>query len=290
MTSSPRTAPAEAPSPAADRAAPTVPPNIAALLYVVATLLEYGRHLLATIESRATRPGFSLLAALFGTANLRVILARLHRGILRAAALETLLLNRAASGQDVSIPPLRIRAAPGQEPHADPEHQPLATHPARTTTGPDKCDAPIDSNHLPTRAEIEAEVRRHSFGRTITDISRDFGVVPGLCTRAFWDALMDAIACHGGSAIILFENMHRNAESFRQEQENNQTSEHDDQVAGLYPYQALGFKLGERPIDPFGNQPTPAEPCDDVPLVKQNAVAAAVATGPPPHAPIKLAA
>jgi len=96
MTHTALTPPADACSPDADRAGPAVPENIAGLLYVVGVLLEYGRHLAATIERRAAAPGFGLFAALFGSPRLPVILTYLHRGILRATALETLLLQRAA--------------------------------------------------------------------------------------------------------------------------------------------------------------------------------------------------
>src|ERR1700744_132446 len=86
-------------------AAPTTPPlnNIALLLHATRTLLTYGRHLIQTVHRRAPAPSFNAIAACFGTANLSTILARLNRGILRAAALERVLLARAATGRDINF-------------------------------------------------------------------------------------------------------------------------------------------------------------------------------------------
>ena len=146
----------------------------------------------------------------------------------------------------------------------------------------------IDPDHLPTLEEIEAEVRHRPFGRTIADICRDLGIVPGMCTRAFWDAVMEATIFYQGSAVTLTENILRKSAQFRQEQKNDPASEQIKRTGPLYVDQVLGFKLGEPPVDPFRDMPMPAEPRHDVPIQKQHAAAAAEATGPPPA--IKLAA
>ena len=287
--------PPATPDPRQDRASPSVPENIAHLLYVVSTLLEYGRHLAATIERRAAMPGFSLFSALFGTARLPVILAYLHRGILRATALENLLLKRAATGRDIEVAPLRVRTPPNAAPvtgtNDDLANQPLDTQISRLAADRARHDAPIDPDHLPTLEEIEAEIHRRPIGRTITDICRDLGIVPGLCTREFWDAVMEAIACHEGSAVSLFENMHRRSEQFLQEQDNDPESKQTDRGETLYPHQTLGFKIGEPPHDPCRDAPLPAQPRIDVPSPRQqHAAAPAEATGPPPRAAMRLAA
>src|SRR5487761_2756414 len=82
--------------PQPDRAGKPVPEGIAAVLVLVRILLEYGRHLAATLEHRATARSFSVIAQFFGTAQVPAILARIARGILRATALEHVLLARAA--------------------------------------------------------------------------------------------------------------------------------------------------------------------------------------------------
>jgi hypothetical protein len=75
-----------------------MPEHIAFLLLAVDILLGYGRHLLGTDRQRATTTTFTAVAACFGTANLSTILAHLNRGITGAAALERVLLARAATG------------------------------------------------------------------------------------------------------------------------------------------------------------------------------------------------
>ncbi len=86
-----------------------MPERIAGLLRVVRILLAYGRHLTDTVAQRAAAPSFTSIAACFGTLNLSVILAHLRRGLLRAAALERVLLARAASGRDIEFAAARIR-------------------------------------------------------------------------------------------------------------------------------------------------------------------------------------
>src|SRR5487761_2581401 len=82
--------------PKPDRAGKPVPEGIAAVLVLVRILLEYGRHLAETLEHRAAARSFSVIARYFGTARVPFLLARLSRGILRAMALERVLLARAA--------------------------------------------------------------------------------------------------------------------------------------------------------------------------------------------------
>ena len=298
------------PGPARDRDAAPVPENIAQLLYVVRTLLEYGRHLAATIERRAAAPGFRLFAALFGTAKLPVILAYLHRGILRATALESLLLRRAATGRDLPITLPRIRSTPAAAttpgPGPDPVDQPLAPQIERLAAERAEHDAPIDPDHLPSLAEIEAQVRDRAVGRTITDICRDMGIVPGLCTSAFWRALMMAIASHEGSISELWQDAPRKVQQLLQEQEPQEAPAAPDNdpvtqqdalppqqmalLAALSPERALGFRLGEPPVDPFPATPALLDPCrQNVPEQKYN-TASPEATGPPPPAAVKRAA
>src|SRR6476659_3908585 len=106
--------PASPPDPSQVRSGPTIPERIAGLLHAVQILLGYGRHLVDTVNQRAAAPGFTTVAARFGTAKLSVILARLHCGILRAVALERVLLARAASGRDVEFVQPRLRTGQAQ--------------------------------------------------------------------------------------------------------------------------------------------------------------------------------
>lgn len=266
--------PASPPDPQPDRSGSTIPERIAALLHVVRILLGYGRHLAETVKDRAAAPSFTSIAACFGTADLAVIIAHLHRGILRAVALERVLLARAASGRDVDFVEARSRVAARQPAPADAAaNQPAAAPAARTAASrPSRCsrrDDPADF-HIPTLEELEAQVRRRPLGRTIVDICLDLAVVPGFCTGPFWNALFDTMRWYGGSVTILMQERLRREEAFEQEQDRSPTRSWDwlDQSREKIR-QVLGFFIGEEPADPFGLSPAPGAP------------AAAVATGPP---------
>jgi len=298
------------PDPPQDRDAASIPANIAQLLYVVRILLEYGRHLAATIERRAAAPGFILFATLFGTARIPVILACLNRGILRATALESLLLKRAATGRDLAVAPPRIRTAANASPanaSARAVEQPLAPQTRRLDTERAQHDAPIDPGHLPTLKEIEAQIRSQSVGRNITDICRDMGVVPGLCTRTFWDALMGAIVYYQGNLSDLWNDQPRRLQQLRQEQEASASEQQDsspehkipstqqeipspqpiDLQVALHPERTLGFRIGEPPVDPSGESPAQPDTGSRNVSGQQHDSAA---TGPPPPPAMKRAA
>ena len=199
MISNPNIAPAGACSPDPDRASTAMPENIARLLAVLRILLEFGRHLAATIELRATRDGFWLFRAMFGTAQLPVIHAYLYRGILRATALESLLLQRAAAGRDLAAAPPATSGTPA---NADPCDEPFNAQIARLHAERARHDAPVDPDNLATSLQIEAEVRDRSISRTIDDIRRDFGVVAIICTTQFWADITDATSRYGASAAV----------------------------------------------------------------------------------------
>src|ERR1700723_1657757 len=113
------------PDPPKDRPGKPVPERIAAMLSLVAVLAEYGRHLAETIEHRAIWRGFATIAQFFGTATMPVILAHIQRGLMRAVALERLLLRRATRGRDLAILARRTRAPRAAEP-TDPQPEPTA--------------------------------------------------------------------------------------------------------------------------------------------------------------------
>ena len=253
-------APASRPSPP--------PPRIAAFLRVVRILLGYGRHLADTVSHRASAPGFATIAACFGTANLALIFARLHRGILRAAALERVLLARASSGRDIAFASPRFRSvghlpvsanAPDQQ-IAPPSPCPTALSPVYSLGA----DRPADF-HVPTLEQLEAQVRRRPLGRSIVDICLDLAVVPGLCTGTFWNELFDLARCHGGSIANLVRERCRREQAFSHEQDTHPTQPRNWTNPGRQTIrQVLGFFIGEDPVAPFA-LPAPA----------------AAATGPP---------
>ncbi|MBV9748793.1 MAG: hypothetical protein JO157_08255 [Acetobacteraceae bacterium] len=247
-------------------APPAPPQRIAAVLRVVHVLLAYGRHLAGSAGHRAAAPGFAAIAACFGTANLSLILAHLHRGILRAVALERVLLARAARGRDIELaapcirtrPPAPANAAPGRN-AAPPIPRPAAPacrldqdHPANFQT--------------PSLEQLEREVRRRPLGRTLVDICLDLAVVPGLCSGTFWNELFDLMRCHGGSIASLVQARWRREQAFDQEQDSRPTPGWTWPILGRQAIrQVLGFFIGEDPVIPLAlSAPPPA-----------------VATGPP---------
>jgi hypothetical protein len=265
--------PASPPDPPQDQPGNTVPEYIAVFLHAVSILLGYGRHLIDTVERRATASTFPTIAACFGTANLSTILAHLNRGILRATALERYLLARAATGRDISIVIRRTRTDETPPAPADPQAEQPADQPARPKAAPRPSLPPGSDNpelFMPTLEDLERQVRRRAIGSTIAAICRDLAVVPGLCTPAFWSDLFKLVHYFGGSIETVMREKHRREQTFIQEQDRKLDSTWDwlhlkrDEIR-----QALGFFIGERPVDPFGQSPALC------------AHGAAPATGPP---------
>jgi hypothetical protein len=260
-------APSSPPDPKQDPPATSLPNNIACLLHAVRTLLGYGRHLIATVRHRATAPNFNVIAACFGTDNLTTILAHLNRGILRAAALERVLLARAATGQDIDIveprsPTPQAPPAPAADAQAAPPAPPSAA--CTPAPRPPRSAAWNDPEVvMPTLQELERQVRRRPLGRTIVDICLDLAVVPGLCTGTFWNELFDIMHFFGGSVASLMQQKSRRAQAFDQMLDRRPGSNWDwlrlkrDGIR-----QVLGFFIGEPPVNPLEPE-------------------AAVATGPP---------
>ena len=278
------------PDPAMDRPAKPVPERIAAVLSVVAILTEYGSHLADTIEHRAIWRGFATIAQFFGTAAMPVILAHIRRGIMRAVALEHMLLRRAARGRDLAILARRVHArraaeptAPPAEPattadaapqpaEAPPAQQP-ASRPARRT-GPEEA---LSLNSLPSMAQLEAEVRRRPIGRTIVDICRDLGISPSLCDGPFWNRVFMAIHCYRGSLGNIVVEMRRREKRFDKEHWKHPNLALPEQTReGVR--RVLGFFIGEPPVDPFRPVPAPGAPAS---VAAPSVPVAEAATGPP---------
>src|SRR5690348_10506790 len=131
-------------------------------------------------------PAYATVARFFPNHSLTDALARIHRGILRAVALERVLLARARRGHDLKplarpskfrlLTPKMLDAAeaaeaaqaavqhaPVQAAEAEPAERPVEY--ARPGRGNDR--QPVWLEMLPTLAELEREVRRRPIGRTI---------------------------------------------------------------------------------------------------------------------------
>jgi hypothetical protein len=263
-SASPSADPADPPQ---DHPATTLPNNIAVILHAARILLDYGRHLIDTVRHRASAPNFNAIAACFGTANLSTILAHLNRGLLRATALERVLLARAATGRDFDFvePPTRTPepqpAATATEP-GQPAAEPPTT--ARRAPRPSRAAGRDDPElFMPTLQDLERQARRRPIGLTILDICLDLAVVPGLCQSKFWNELFDIMQYFGGSVATLMQRKARRREAFSREQDRTPNSNWDwlrltrDAVR-----QVLGFFIGEPPVNPLD-------------------LAAAIATAPP---------
>ena len=274
------------PSAAAQSVSPSDPPqdqcvsNVEALLHAVGVLLTYGRHLVDTIRQRATTPNFNAIAACFGTGRLFAIMAHLQRGILRATALENVLLARAARGRDIGLgaprvpaaaAPAATLAAPAEAPveqPAAPAELPVEAPVARKEPRPSR---PVGWNDpelfMPTLAEFEAEVRRRPLGVTLVAICLDLAVAPGFCTGEFWNELFDSIRMRGGSIAVLMLEKMRREEAFAKEQDRKIGSNWDwQELTKDAMRRVLGGFIGEGADGSFDSI---SEPC-----------APAVATGP----------
>ena len=267
-----------------------MPARIAALLHTVRILLFYGRHLAETATQRSASTDFNAVAACFGTGRLDAILAHLQRGILRAMALEHVLLARAARGRDIGAGAPRVRTTETPAAPADPLADPPAPadQPADPAVAPasQPAEAPAVRNpaarpfrpagwnnpelFMPTLEQLEAQVRRRPIGRTLVDICLDLAVVPGFCAGPFWNELFDSIRMHGGSVGTLMQEKLRREKAFGKEQDRQPGSNWDWLQMGRGALRrVLGGFIGEVADDPFDPSSEPHAP------------AAAAATGPP---------
>jgi hypothetical protein len=179
------TAQAEARQPDPDRA---VPPCLGKVLSLVRTLIAYGQNLTDILRQHAADPRllpyFAFVVRIFCTPDLTPILARITRGLLRAAALEERLSKRAARGQDLTPTPIRL---------------PSVRKPATVKSA----TSPSSPNEELSPEEIIAKDRRRPVGAVLVDICRDLGIAPGQMNRATWDELRLAITLYGGNLVTL---------------------------------------------------------------------------------------
>jgi hypothetical protein len=256
--------PASPHDPQRDRPVRTMPARIAALLHTVRIMLGFGRHLAATAQHRSASSDFNAIAACFGTGRVCAILAHLQRGLLRATALECVLLQRAAQGRDIDFVAPRERATatpatPGDPPAGQPAEQtskmPAAEQPSEMPPAhkapPSRPPGWNDPElFMPTLEQLEAQVRRRPLGRTLVEICLDLAVVPGLCTGQFWNTLFDSIRLLGGSIPILMREKSLRQEAFCKEQDKKPGSNWDWQQMGRDALRrVLGFFIGEATDD-----------------------------------------
>ena len=183
------------PDPPQDRHGRPLPPATAELLIQLQVLLVYARHLIDTLAWQANR-GVALIAQCFGSAQAGLVLTHLASGILRAIALERVLLAQAA-GQPPALPrqPRKRRLQPLHPDAPQPAgRQPSAPPPAPT-------QFPV----LPTLRQLEAAIRRRPADRAVEAICHDLGLAFSLCEARFGNALRDMIAAYRGNLAKIFQ-------------------------------------------------------------------------------------
>jgi hypothetical protein len=273
-----------------------MPARIAEILDIASILAAYGRHLADTIEHRALWRGFATIAQFFGTASLAIILPRLRRGIMRAVALQRVLLQRAGRRRDLVIRARRVpaprAAAPPAPPPAEPPPEPQAAAAGEQSPAaapPPQQPAPparpsvlrrlLTLGTMPTMEAFEAEACRRPVGLSVAAICRDLGVSPTLCERGFWNRVFDAIHWYGGSLGTLMLELRQREKSLEQEQDRHPTVGFAEQGREA-AQRVLGFRIGEPPVDPHRPEPPPATPAAVAARGEPEPVPAA-ATGPP---------
>jgi len=260
-------------------------PQITAVLAVVSILANYGRHLAQTLEQRAAGRGFATIARFFGTVVLDTILAHLHRGLMRAMALERMLKLRAKRGRDLKIlAPRESREPPAKDPETEaaadsvsPEElaakRAAAAEAAELRAGERLArriarEEPLTLDSLPRMAAIEAEVLRSPVGRTVAAICRDFGLSAMLCDGMFWNAVCDSIVWYRGNlGSFIIELKQRERQFLKEEWKHPELDLAEENRAGVR--RVLGFWIGEDPVDPFAV------------IAGPGVGVAALATGPP---------
>jgi hypothetical protein len=167
------------------------PSRVGGLLGLVRNLISYGTFLAATLRQRGLGNHPAIHGRSFGTTDIALILARIARGLLRAAALEARLHRNAA----------RLDSPPRPRPPSSATETPSDPPAPRRRASPRHTD---DDNallaHMPTPEQIAAEVRRRPIGQVIADICWDFGIIPA---HPLWAKLAHAIMSEGGRFAAL---------------------------------------------------------------------------------------
>jgi len=183
--------PAEAHDPdPTDRA---LPPRAGKLLCLLHTFIAYGRNLADTLRHHAADPRvlpwFTDVALTFHSVDLALILARISRGLLRAAALEQRLRKLAARGQDLD--PDRIR--PRKPRKSRPRKKPAS-----------RLHDPAHAPSLDTPPTLEQVAADRPIGAVLVDICLDLGIMPAQMDPATHEELRRAVTDYHGSLCTLY--------------------------------------------------------------------------------------
>jgi len=178
--------------------APAEPSRIGRVISIVRWLIAYGTLIATAVREHPAEPLARTIVYWFQTPDLGVILGRLTRGLMRAAALEAWLLERAASGHELRDPSTLVPSL--GNPRSGPPAAPSGAPPAGEAKAPPWWH---DPNRVPTMEEAAAEVRARPPGVVIAGITEDLRVLDCDYDRATWNELKHAINCYGGDHVRL---------------------------------------------------------------------------------------
>ena len=188
------------PDPTPDRspASAPAPEGIGCFLILLRWIVGYGQQLASALRQGTAGGDFSDVFRRYRTSDLKLILARIQRGLMLAAGLEDRLVKRAATGRDLTPAPVRY-----PQPRTRREGE---THRHRAPRKTNLIDLPLD--RLPTAEQIAEELRRRPVGAVLVDICRDLGILPGDLPPDLRQALETMVIRYGGSiSVLVFKEM-----------------------------------------------------------------------------------
>lgn len=150
-------------------------PERGRLLGLVRKLIDYGCELVATLRNHGSETPPLRIARHFGAVSVALIITRITRGLMIAAALEARLRRPT---------PRVVARTPSAEPRAK-----------RAPNRPRIDEEAELHGDLPSAREIAARIRKCKTGAVIVEICRDLGIDT---LHPLWRDIRDAIMFHGG--------------------------------------------------------------------------------------------
>ena len=185
--------PANAPAPQTSAAQVTAPKGVACFLILLRWIIGYGQELATALREGTIGSEFERVVWRYRTSDLTTILARIQRGLMLAAGLQDRLVQRAATGRDLTPAPYRY-PQPGTRRQGNAQRR-------RAPRQTNIIDLPLD--RLPSAEQIASELRRRPAGAVLVDICRDLGIHPGDLPPELREALHTIVRRYGGCMVVL---------------------------------------------------------------------------------------
>lgn len=180
--------PTQHPDPPQDQAPIPESTRTTRLLGVVQALIAFGKQLAATLQSSPSADTLFWITGRFGTTDIKLILARITRGLRLAAALETKLASRADRAQPIrasgTSSPRKPRSRRPETPRQNNEDSVLA--------------------NLPTSEEIAEQLRRYPVHVVLRKLCSDLGIIGA---DPLWQDIQRVLDENGGSSLALWKEM-----------------------------------------------------------------------------------